>query len=224
MSNAWDFQRSPTSARQHRHTRLLPRERSGPGDGPSRNVLASCWLSWRTQSPALEVLAAGRLMRVPRSRHRLPLPRFSFPPNIYLRAVEAVRSLPLSPDTHRSALLLSAEVSQVAVLHGSAARWWLLEDRQRRPLGAHCQHGLSAGKAGSGTGEAACHAAPGCKRAVLLPCGLQETFVFFGELNPALFFLCCMPTHECWIMFVSFSLCSIIWLNRGFKLRKRGCT
>lgn len=59
---------------------------------------------------------------------------------------------------------------------------------------------------------------------MLLPCGLQETFFFFGELNPALFFLCCMPTHERWIMFVSFSLCSIIWLNRGFKLRKRGCT
>ncbi|XP_025890963.1 microtubule-associated serine/threonine-protein kinase 3 [Nothoprocta perdicaria] len=29
---------------------------------------------------------------------------------------------------------------------------------------------------------------------------------------------------KCGIMFVSFSLCSIVWLNRGFKLRKRGCT
>lgn len=73
---------------------------SGAGDGPSRNVLASCWLSWRMQSPALEALAAGRLVRVPRSRHRLPLPGFSFPPNIYLRAVEGLRSLPLSPHTH----------------------------------------------------------------------------------------------------------------------------
>ena len=77
--------------------------------------------------------------------------------------------------------------------------------------------------AGAGTGDVACHAVLGWKRAVLLPSGLQETF-FFGEADPDLLFLCCMPAHECWIMFVSFSLCSIIWLNRGFKLRKRGCT
>lgn len=78
--------------------------------------------------------------------------------------------------------------------------------------------------AGTGKGDVACHAVLGWKPAVLLPPGLQETCFFFGEADPDLLFLCCMPAHKCWIMFVSFSLCSIIWLNRGFKLRKRGCT
>lgn len=78
--------------------------------------------------------------------------------------------------------------------------------------------------AGTGKEDVACHIVLGWKRAVLLFPGLQETCFFFGEADPHLLFLCCMPARECWIMFVSFSLCSIIWLNRGFKLRKRGCT
>lgn len=78
--------------------------------------------------------------------------------------------------------------------------------------------------AGPGKADVAPCAVLGWKPTVLLPPGLQETCFFFGEADPDLPFLCCMPARECWIMFVSFSLCSIIWLNRGFKLRKRGCT
>lgn len=78
--------------------------------------------------------------------------------------------------------------------------------------------------AGSGQGAGACHTVLGWEPTGLLPPRLQETCFFSGEADPDLLFLCCMPTHQCWIMFVSFSLCSIIWLNRGFKLRKRGCT
>lgn len=77
--------------------------------------------------------------------------------------------------------------------------------------------------AGTGKENTACHAIPGWKPTVLFLSRPQETG-FFGETDPNLGFLCCMPAHQCWIMFVSFSLCSIIWLNRGFKLRKRGCT
>lgn len=57
----------------------------------------------------------------------------------------------------------------------------------------------------------------------LSPSRLRESRLSSGERHPAAF-LRRMPARERWIMVVSFSLCSIIWLNRGFKLRKRGCT
>lgn len=161
---------------QHRHTRLLPRERSGPGDGPSRNVLASCWLK---QSPALEVQAAGRLMRVLCSRHCLPLPSFSFPPNIYLRAVEAVRSLPSLP---RHALIRSPALCRGFPGRGSARL--LLEDGQQRPLGAPCRHGLSSGKAGEVQGS---NSIMICMPSTLLRCAKQ------GSMEAGL----CFPTGVC---------------------------
>lgn len=73
---------------------------------------------------------------------------------------------------------------------------------------------------GAGEAEAACPVALGSQ---LSPSRLRESRLSCGERDPAAF-LRRMPSRERWIMVVSFSLCSIIWLNRGFKLRKRGCT
>lgn len=181
MSNAWDFQRSPTSARQHRHTRLLPRERSWR------------WAQQKCAGKLLALLAhaeprfggaGSRQARACPALSAPPAPSQLLLPSKYL--FKGCGSLAFPPSLPRHALI-SCSLQRFPRSWSCTARLpaggsW------RTGSDAPCRHGLSAGKAGEARGR------PGSGSVIIRMPGALLGRGERGSVEAGL----CFPTGVCW--------------------------
>lgn len=180
MSNAWDFQRSSTSARQHRHTRLLPRERSWRR---AQQKCAGKLLALLAHAEPCFGGAGSRQARACPALSAPPAPSRLLLPSKYLFKGCGRAAFPPSLPTHA---LISCSVQRFprqwsCTAQPPAGGSW------RRGGEAPCQHGLSAGKAGEARGRPGSNAVIICVPGAPLGRGEQ------GSVEAGL----CFPTGVC---------------------------